>query len=124
MRERTLTAVTQEKYLFSLCFDLLCRTFWNFFLFFSLFYSSVVVVNVYGTMKSNLVLNFFFFSVTLFIAVKNFCLYVGLWHFCAVSLSFLISILKFLNLLLFFYIYYLVCFSYCSFPLTVNLQFI
>ena len=32
-RERTLTAVTHEKHLFFLCFDLFCRLFWIFFSF-------------------------------------------------------------------------------------------
>ena len=51
-RERTLTAVTQEKHLL-LCFDLFCRFFRMFFLFFPLYPHSVVVVDFIGTMKSN-----------------------------------------------------------------------
>ena len=54
--ERTLTAVTQEKHLLFLCFDLFCRFFWIFFPFYSPF---VVVVDFIGTMKSKL-LTFFF----------------------------------------------------------------
>ena len=46
--ERTVTAVTQEKHLLFLCFDLLCRFFWIFF-----FSPSIVVVDFIGAMKSN-----------------------------------------------------------------------
>ena len=49
MRERTQTAVTQEKHWLFLCFDLFCRFFWNFFFPFSP--RSVVVVNFIGTMN-------------------------------------------------------------------------
>ena len=54
-RERTLTAVTQEKHLLFLHFDLFCRCFWIFFSFFFSPFStySVVVVNFIGSMKSN-----------------------------------------------------------------------
>ena len=49
-----LTAVTQEKHLLFLCFDLFCIFFWIFFLFFFLFLPpSVVVVDFIGTMKPN-----------------------------------------------------------------------
>ena len=51
MRERTLTAVTQDKHLLFLCFDLFCRFFGIFFFFF-LFPSSVVVVDFIDTKKS------------------------------------------------------------------------
>ena len=57
VRERILTAVTQEKHLLFLCFDLLCRFFGIHFLFFSFFFflfsPSVVIVSFIGTMKSN-----------------------------------------------------------------------
>ena len=95
-RETTLDSIDSRK-IFTLCFDLLCRFFWIFFSFFflSFFTLSVVVVDVYGTMKSNLVLSLlFFFSVIFFIAVINLCLYVGLWQFCAISLSFNFLIFK------------------------------
>ena len=51
MLERILTAVTQEKYLIFLFFDLFCRFFWIFFsVFFSPFVTlSVVVVDFIGT---------------------------------------------------------------------------
>ena len=62
-KERTLTALTQEKHLLFLCFDLFCRFFVFIFLFFLffLFFASpagpawfvVVVVDFIGTMKSN-----------------------------------------------------------------------
>ena len=61
-RER-LTAVTQEKHLLFLCFDLFCRFFWISFFFFFSFPpqsclpstppNSVVVANFIGTKKSN-----------------------------------------------------------------------
>ena len=51
VRERTLTAVTREKHLLFLCFDLFCRFFWIFFIPFTP--SSVVVVDFIGTVKSN-----------------------------------------------------------------------
>ena len=47
-----LTAVTQEKHLLFLCFDLFSRFFWNIFLF-SFFSPSVVVVDFIGTIKSS-----------------------------------------------------------------------
>jgi len=90
--KQLLTALTQEKYLL---YVLTCSvdSFGFFFFFFSFFTLSVVVVDVYGTMKSNLVLSLlFFFSVIFFIAVINLCLYVGLWQFCAISLSFVFYI--------------------------------
>ena len=53
-RKRTLIAVTQEKHLLFLCFDLFYRFFWIFPLFFPLYFPlSVVVVDFIGTMKSN-----------------------------------------------------------------------
>ena len=70
------------------------------------------------------ILSFFFFlpSVTYFIFVINLCLYVELLQFCGVRSFF------FLKFILFFKIYYnfflhlfLVCFSYYTFPLAVNL---
>ena len=71
------------------------------------------------------------YSVTLSIVVINLCLYIGLLLFCGLFLfsclfffSFLFIIilfLNFLNLLYFFYIYSVVCLSYCSFPIAVNL---
>ena len=47
--ERTLTAVTQEKHLLFLCFDLLCRFFWMFFFFCFFPPPSHVVVDFIGT---------------------------------------------------------------------------
>jgi len=47
-RERTLTSETQEKHILVLHFDLFCSCFWNF----SLFFSSVVVVDFICTIKS------------------------------------------------------------------------
>ena len=64
-RERTLTAVTQGKHLFFLCFDLSCRFFWIFFSF--LFPPSVVVVDFIGTMKSSYFFEGFFFNQFLFL---------------------------------------------------------
>ena len=85
MRERTLTAVTQEKHLLFLCFDLFsCSVdslgFFFFFYFFSFLFSpSVVVVGFIGTMRLNYVFELFFSpSVTFFIVDINLCLYVGL----------------------------------------------
>ena len=76
------------------------------------------------------------YSVTLFIVVINFCLYVGPLQFSVVFLFFFFphfvyllpffSFLFFLFLIFknyyFFYIYSFVCLSYCSFPLVVNIQ--
>ena len=45
-----LTAMTQEKHLLFLFFDLFCRIIW---IFFFLFFPYVVVVDFIGTMKSN-----------------------------------------------------------------------
>ena len=54
VRERTLSAETQEKHLLFLCFDLFCRFFQIFlFFFFPSSPPSVVVVDFIGTMKSN-----------------------------------------------------------------------
>ena len=100
-RERTLTAVTQEKHLLFLCFDLFCRFFWTFFFFF-LSPTSVVVVNFIGTMKSNLTFELLFFSVTYFVVVINLCLYVGLLQFWGGLFFPLFFNYNFLNLLLFF----------------------
>ena len=55
--ERTLTAVTQEKHLLSLCFDLFCRL----LDFFSLSTPPVVVVHFIGTMNSNEALELYYF---------------------------------------------------------------
>ena len=52
MQERTLTAVTQEKYLLFLFFDVFCRLFWIFF--FPVSSRSVVVVDFIGTEKSKM----------------------------------------------------------------------
>ena len=46
-------AVTGEKNLLFLCFDLFCRFFWIFFSFFPFVPHSVVVVDLIGTMNSN-----------------------------------------------------------------------
>ena len=54
MRERILIAVTQEKYLLFLSFDLFYRFFWIFFFFlFPFLPHSVVVVDFIDTRKSN-----------------------------------------------------------------------
>ena len=53
-REGTLTAVTQEKHLLFLCFDLFRSFFCIVFFFFpSFFPHSVIVLDFSGTMKSN-----------------------------------------------------------------------
>ena len=124
-RERTLTTVTQEKHLLFLSFDLFCRFFWTFFLFFLLY--SVIVVDFIGSRNLIKLLRFYFSSVTFFIVSINLFLYVGPLHFCGVFLFFLSSAFffsflffysfNFLNLLCYFFIYFFVCFSYCSFPL-------
>ena len=72
------------------------------------------------------------YSVTLFIVVLSLSLYVGLLQSCGVFLFILFSFFlwfffplfynfNFLSLLYFFYMYSLVCLSYYSFPLAVNL---
>ena len=114
-RERTLTAVTQEKTLF-LFFDLFCRFFWIPRLPAT---TSVVVVYFIGTKKSNLAFELFFSSVTFFTVVKNLCLYVGLLQFCGVFLfSFsLFFNFNFLNLLFFSTLIFLFAFPTVLFPL-------
>ena len=60
--KKTVIAVTQEKHLLFLFFDLFCRFFWILFFFFLFpFPLSVVVVNFIGTMKSNEALKDYFF---------------------------------------------------------------
>ena len=93
-RERTLTAVTQEKHLLFLSFDLFCRFFWTFFLFFLLY--SVIVVDFIGSRNLIKLLRFYFSSVTFFIVSINLFLYVGPLHFCGVFLFFLSSAFFFL----------------------------
>ena len=68
------------------------------------------------------------YSVTLFTVVINLCLYFGLLQFCGIFLFLFFSLLSFLcfiilifNHIIFFYIYSFAWFSYCSFPLAVNL---
>ena len=91
-----LTAEIQGKHLLSLYFDLFCGSL-GFLLFSCPPQPSVVVVNFISTMKSNSAfVSFFFFPpTTLFIAVINLCLYIGLLQFCGVS--FFIFFFSFLN---------------------------
>ena len=82
----SLTAVTQEKHLLLLCFDLLCGSFGcSFFFFFSLFPpSSVVVASFIGTMKANQAFEFFSFNHTFYYYYKPLLLhwaFAVLWSF-------------------------------------------
>ena len=121
---RTLTAVTQEKHLLHLCFDLFCRFFWIFFFCVSFIFLSVVVVDFLALLNLIKLLSFFFFlSHIFFIAVINLCLYIGLLQFCVFFPFFLFSSFNFniFKPIIFSYIYSFFCFSYCSFPLAANL---
>ena len=71
-------------------------------------------------MKSNEAFELFLLLVTFFIVVIKLCLYVGVLQFFGNFLCFFL-ILIFKPIIIFFYIYSFVCFSYCSFPLAVNL---
>ena len=109
-RERTLTAVTQEKHLLFLCLDLFYRFCWISFSFFpSLLPPPLLCCSCRIYWNYEIQLSFWAFSVfssvTFFIVVINICLYIGLLQFCRVFLffSFLFFFnFNFLNLLLFF----------------------
>ena len=125
-----LRAVTQEKHLFFLFFDLFCRIFWNFPSFST---PSVVVVDFIGN-RNPIKLLSFFFSVTFFIVAINICLYAGLLWFCGVFLFssfffllpfvypssfFMILSFNFFKPVMFFlplfiFLHFLMCFSPCS----------
>ena len=79
--ERTLTAVTQEKHLLFLCFDLFCRIFRN-FVFIPL------CCSCWFYWHYEIQLSFFFFFQSHFLIVINLCLCIGLLQFCGVFLNF------------------------------------
>ena len=129
-RERTLTAVTQEKHLLCLCFDLFCR----FFSIFSFFFPSFPLpppcphCTCQFYWQYEIYLRFWaffsFLSHIFFTVVINLCLYIGLLQFCGVFLFFSFFFKKFLNQLLFFLhlfpcLLFLLFFSPCSFCWTV-----
>ena len=113
------TAVTQEKHLLFLCFDLFCRFFWIF----SFFPPCPTLPHphcscrFYWHYDIQLTFRAFFSpSVTLFIVVINICLYIGLLQLCGAFLllssfflsSFLKNLFSFLQFyLLMFYTYYI-----------------
>ena len=116
VRERTLRAVIQEKDLLFLCFDLLYRFFWIFFLPTACSCSC----RFYWHYEIWLTFRDFFSSVTFFMAVINLCIYVWLLQFCRVFLSLSLFLFNFnyLNLLFFPHLFscllFLVFFPPCS----------
>ena len=96
MRERTLAAVSEEKHLLFLFFDLFCR-----FIFFFLSPPSFVVVDFIGTMKSNEAFELFLLLVAFFIVVIKLCLYVGVLQFFGNFLFFFFLILIFKPIIIF-----------------------
>ena len=122
-RERTLTAVTQERHLLFLCFNSFYRFIWIFFFF--LFPPLCYSCRFYWHSLWNPVklLNVFF-PQSHFYCCYKLCLYIGFCSSIEFSLfsSFLFFNLKFFKpIIIFFYIYSFVCFSYSCFPLAVNL---
>ena len=93
-RERTVTAVTKEKHLLFLCFDLFCS--WIFFFFLSLFLLLCCSCQFYWHYEIQLSFwAFFSLLVTFFIVVINLCLYVRLLQFCGFFLFISFLFLKF-----------------------------
>ena len=85
-KERTLTAVTQEKHVLLLCFDLFCRFFWIFFLFLPPSQLKLsILLALWNLIK---LLSFLVSQSHCFIVVLNLCLYVGLLQLCGVFLLF------------------------------------
>ena len=116
-RERTLTAVIQEKHLLFLCFDLFCTCFW---IFFSPSHCTCQFYWHYEIWLSFGVFVFFFPpSITFFIVVINLCLYIGLLWFCGSFLSFFLSFF-----LLFFFLFSFLNFNFEFFKPIIISSFI
>ena len=123
VRERTLAAVSEEKHLLFLFFDLFCRFVWIFFLFFSLFSLPLLYLLILLALWNlTKLLSFFHFVLShiFYCCYKPLLLpfWGGFW-FCLFICLFSLFNFNFLNLLLFFVhlflcLLFLLFFSPCS----------